>query len=118
MLSANVTPDRIIYANPCKTRSHIKYAKSRGVKLMTFDCETELKKIAEIFPEARLVLRIKVDDTCSAIQLGSKFGASIEESFNLLHLAKKLNLNVVGISFHAGSDCKSAFAFEKAIEVS
>ncbi|ELT89638.1 hypothetical protein CAPTEDRAFT_86930, partial [Capitella teleta] len=30
-----VASDRIIYANPCKQKSHIKYAKDQGVMLMT-----------------------------------------------------------------------------------
>lgn len=59
VLSMNVTPDRIIYANPCKTRSYVKHAKSRGVNTMTFDCEMELRKIADLYPECRLILRIK-----------------------------------------------------------
>lgn len=65
VLSLNVTPDRIIYANPCKTRSYIKHAKSRDVDLMTFDSEMELEKIATLYPECRLILRIKVDDSHS-----------------------------------------------------
>ncbi|KAL0016900.1 hypothetical protein SO802_003969 [Lithocarpus litseifolius] len=37
ILSLGVSPDRIIFANPCKAESHIKYAASVGVHLMTFD---------------------------------------------------------------------------------
>lgn len=118
VLSLNVTPDRIIYANPCKTRSYVKHAKTRDVNLMTFDSELELKKIADLYPECRLILRIKVDDSQSVCKFSSKFGASIDDAFNLLHLAQKLNLNIVGVSFHVGSGCESAYAFEKAIEVS
>jgi ornithine decarboxylase len=40
-----VDPSRIIYANPCKTRSFIKFAADQNVKLMTFDNEEELLKI-------------------------------------------------------------------------
>jgi len=116
VLSLNVTPDRIIYANPCKTRSYVKHARTRDVNLMTFDSELELKKIADLYPECRLILRIKVDDSQSVCKFSSKFGASIDDAFNLLHLAQKLNLNIVGVSFHVGSGCESAFAFEKAIE--
>jgi len=116
VLSLNVTPDRIIYANPCKTRSYIKHAKSCDVDLMTFDSEMELKKIADLYPECRLILRIKVDDSHSVCKFSSKFGASIEDAINLLHLAKKLNLKVVGVSFHVGSGCESSASFEKAIE--
>lgn len=36
---------QIIYANPCKPPAHIRYARDRGVHLMTFDNEDELHKV-------------------------------------------------------------------------
>lgn len=51
-------------------------------------------------------------------KFSSKFGASLQDAANLLHLAKKLNLQIVGVSFHVGSNCESALSYEKAIEVS
>ena len=38
-------PSRIIFANPCKMSSQIRYARANDVDLMTFDCEEELYKI-------------------------------------------------------------------------
>lgn len=46
-LSLGVPPDRIIYANPCKQASHLKYACQHGVQMMTFDCEDELLNISQ-----------------------------------------------------------------------
>ena len=37
--------DKIIFANPCKMSSQIKYARANDVDMMTFDCEEELYKI-------------------------------------------------------------------------
>lgn len=53
VLSMGVHPERIIYANPAKTASHIKYAAAAGVTTMTFDSETELFKIKKFYPDAR-----------------------------------------------------------------
>lgn len=53
VLSLGVSADRIIFANPAKPISHIRYAASVGVSTMTFDNETELYKIQKVFPEAR-----------------------------------------------------------------
>lgn len=53
MLSYGVSSERIIFANPTKQKSHIKYANKVGVDVMTFDCATELEKIKEIYPGAR-----------------------------------------------------------------
>ena len=50
-----VSPERIIYANPCKQVSQIKYAASSGVQMMTFDSEIELMKVVRAHPKATLV---------------------------------------------------------------
>ena len=53
VLDLDVSPDRIIFANPIKPVSHLKYAERNGVKKMTFDNTQELYKIKEHFPTAR-----------------------------------------------------------------
>ena len=53
ILELGVAPERIIYANPCKQISHIKYAARKGVDMMTFDNELELFKIKSHFPAAK-----------------------------------------------------------------
>jgi len=115
ILSLGVEPSRIIYANPTKMKSHISFAKSVGVDLMTFDNADELKKVAEIYPNARMVLRIITDDSQSVCRFSSKFGAPLPVCKDLLSLAKSLEINVVGISFHVGSGCKSPQAFATAV---
>lgn len=50
--AVGVPSDSIIYANPCKLKSHLRFAKQQGVTRMTFDSEAELYKISEIYPEA------------------------------------------------------------------
>ena len=53
ILQLGVPPDKIIYAHPCKQISHLKYAASNGVSMMTFDNEAEIYKIKEHFQSAR-----------------------------------------------------------------
>lgn len=53
VLNLGVAPSRIIFANPCKAISHIRYAASCGVQLLTFDSEEELIKLAQHHPGAR-----------------------------------------------------------------
>lgn len=53
ILSLGVNPERIIFANPTKPKSHIRYAAIVGVKTMTFDCDIELQKIKAICPDAK-----------------------------------------------------------------
>ena len=45
--------DRIIYANPCKQSSYVRYAQEVGVDTMTFDNEQELMKIQQTHPNAK-----------------------------------------------------------------
>jgi len=116
VLGSGVLPARIIYANPTKMKSHIKFAKANGVEKMTFDNAEELKKVGEVFPEAKLVLRIITDDSSSLCRFSTKFGAPLDKVESLLTLAKELNLNVIGISFHVGSGCMSVKSFESAIK--
>ncbi|WEW59298.1 Ornithine decarboxylase [Emydomyces testavorans] len=115
-LAAGVDPSRIIYAHPCKTKSYLRYAEQLGVKQMTFDNADELYKIKAMCPDAELFLRILTDDSASLCRLSMKFGASLTVTSSLLELAKELDLNVVGVSFHVGSGAEDPRAFVKAVE--
>jgi len=56
VLSQGVSPADLIFANPTKPASHIKAAAAFNVKKMTFDNETELRKIKRLHPGARCVI--------------------------------------------------------------
>ncbi|MCJ1377429.1 Ornithine decarboxylase [Xylographa soralifera] len=116
ILKAGVDPSRIIYAQPCKTKSYIRHAAQQGVKQMTFDNADELYKTKALFPDAELFLRILTDDSSSLCRLSLKFGASLDSTEELLKLAKSLGLNVVGVSFHVGSGASDPQSFVKAVQ--
>ncbi|KAK7959841.1 ornithine decarboxylase [Apiospora aurea] len=116
VLNMGVDAERIIYAQPCKTNSYVRYVATKGVKQMTFDNADELRKIAKLYPEAELFLRILTDDSSSLCRLSLKFGASLDDTENLLSLAKDLGLNVVGVSFHVGSGASDPLCFLKAVQ--
>ncbi|XP_060790662.1 ornithine decarboxylase-like [Neoarius graeffei] len=113
--SLGVEPSRIIYANPCKQVSQIKYAFAHGVQVMTFDSEVELMKVARSHDNAKLVLRIATDDTKAVCRLSVKFGATLKNSRLLLERAKELGLDIIGVSFHVGSGCNDPESFSQAI---
>ncbi|XP_072365568.1 ornithine decarboxylase 1-like [Scyliorhinus torazame] len=110
-----VAGERIVYANPCKESSHIKYAASRGVQLLTFDNEDELHKVAMNHPAAKLVLRIATNYSATQISLSEKFGATISECGHLMECAAALKLDIIGVSFHIGSGCTELEHFTRAI---
>ncbi|TKX26235.1 ornithine decarboxylase [Elsinoe australis] len=115
VLRLGVSPDRIIYAQPCKTKSFVRYAAKEHVRQMTFDNADELYKIKDIYPQAKLFLRILTDDSASLCRLSLKFGASLDTTADLLALAKELDLDVVGVAFHVGSGASDPEAFLKAV---
>jgi len=115
VLGLGVDPSRIIYAQPCKTKSYLRHAANVGVSQMTFDNADELYKIRSCYPNAEIVLRILTDDSASLCRLSTKFGADLETAADLLRLAKELDLNVVGVSFHVGSGAADPSAFTKAV---
>lgn len=118
ILSYDIESDRIIYANPCKSESHIKYAKDNNVKMMTVDNEEELIKIKNIFPDAHIIVRLKIDDPTAQCPLGFKYGATVEEIHDILAKAKELQLDIRGVSFHAGSGIRNPEIYASAIETS
>ncbi len=109
------SPDRIIFANPCKPASFIRSAQRCGVDMMTFDNADELYKIARNHPSAKLVLRILTDDSKSLCRLGLKYGAPLSTCPGLIFLARSLGLNIIGVSFHVGSGCKDPNQFSDAV---
>ncbi|KAM3933755.1 antizyme inhibitor 2 [Leptodactylus fuscus] len=113
--SIGVKPENIIYANPCKQISQIKYAAKNGVHMMTFDNEVELSKVSRSHPNAKMVLRIATDDSKSSGRLSVKFGAPLKSCRHLLEMAKNLNVDVIGVSFHVGSGCSDPKAYVQSI---
>jgi ornithine decarboxylase len=116
ILDLGVSPDRIIYANPCKQASYIKYAYQNGVNTTTFDNDNELYKIKEHHPNAKIVLRIITNDANAICKFSMKFGANMPTAYKLIDLAIKLDLDLIGISFHVGSGQMSPAAFSESIQ--
>lgn len=53
VLEMGVSPERIVYAQPCKVVSHLVAAAEHQVKMLTFDNESELHKVKKYFPSSR-----------------------------------------------------------------
>ncbi|XP_070620800.1 antizyme inhibitor 2 [Erythrolamprus reginae] len=113
--SAGVPAERVLCASPCKQLALIRYAASQGVQLMTFDNEVELGKVARSHPSARMILQLATDDSRCRNHLRVKFGATLKTCRHLLEIAKQMNLEVVGLSFHIGSSCADPQVFAQSI---
>lgn len=117
VLRLGASPGKIIFANTVKSVEDIILARRRRVRLMTFDNEPELYKIAENYPRAHVILRIKVENQGSMVELSLKFGADPESAVPLLKKARSLGVIPMGISFHVGSQCKNTENYLQALEI-
>jgi ornithine decarboxylase len=109
--------DKIIYANTIKPIETLE-ALDQYRPLVTFDNKFELAKIREHAPHAGLVLRIRVPNTGSMVELSSKFGAHPGEAVDLIVQAFGLGLVVEGLSFHVGSQCTNFENYMQALQLS
>lgn len=117
VLKHGAKPGRIVFANPIKLPETMKYALSKKIDLTVFDSEYELYKIAQYAPGARVLVRIKVPNIGSVVELSLKFGADPTDAIPLLIKAHKLGLKPVGIAFHAGSQCTHIENYLEAFEM-
>jgi len=108
--------DKIIYANTIKQEETLRKL-DQYKPLVTYDNMYELKKIRKHCPHAGLVLRIRVPNTGSMVELSSKFGAHPGEAVDLILEAFKIGLVVEGISFHVGSQCNNFENYMQAIQL-
>jgi len=108
--------DRIIYANPIKAVETLAQL-DQYKPLVTYDNHEEVIKIARHAPHAGLVLRLRVPNTGSVVELSSKFGALPGEAVDLIAFAHNNHLDVEGLSFHVGSQCTNVENYIQALHL-
>jgi ornithine decarboxylase len=109
--------DKIIYANPTKPKETLQ-ALDQYKPLVTYDNLAELKKIRQYAPHAGVVLRLRVPNTGSMVELSSKFGCDPGEAVDLVNGAFDMGLVAEGLSFHVGSQCTNFQNFVQAMDMS
>jgi ornithine decarboxylase len=108
--------DKIVYANPIKPKETLE-ALDKYKPLVTYDNPAELDKIRRYAPNAGLVLRLRVPNTGSMVELSSKFGCDPGQASELIEEAFRAGLAVEGISFHVGSQCTNFDNFVQALNM-
>ena len=115
--SLGVAGEKMIYANPVKTKAGLDAFAQGQVTKMTFDSASEILKLKEHYPQAQVLLRLRIKNPQALVDLNKKFGADQEQALALLLQAQEAGLNVVGISFHVGSQTISAAPYKEALQV-
>ena len=108
--------DKIIFSNTIKDRHTLKKIKKYR-SLVTYDNREELKKIKEHCKTAGLVLRLKVPDTGSQVEMSSKFGIEPGEALSIIRESFDAGLEVEGLSFHVGSQCTNFDNYTAALDI-
>ena len=108
--------DRIIYANPIKAIETLTQLDPYK-PLVTYDNHDEVIKIARYAPHSGLVLRLRVPNTGSMVELSSKFGALPGEAVDLIAFAHNNKLEVEGLSFHVGRQCTNPKNYSQALHL-
>ena len=108
--------DKIIFSNTIKDPETLRKIE-RYRPLVTYDNRDELLKIRRHCPTAGLVLRLKVPDTGSQVEMSSKFGAEPGDAARLIDEAFDAGLVVEGLSFHVGSQCTNFDNYTAALAI-
>ncbi|MBI4398243.1 MAG: type III PLP-dependent enzyme [Candidatus Omnitrophica bacterium] len=117
VLALGARPEKIIFANTIKSMEDIIAARKCRVSMMTYDNEPELYKISEHYPGVGVLLRVKVDNHRSVVNLSLKFGVDRDMAFPMLRKARTLGLVPLGISFHVGSQSRNVENYLQALEI-
>jgi ornithine decarboxylase len=111
----------VAFMHPVKSRRAIARAyREFGVKTFAIDSEDELDKILTETGGAKdltLVVRFAVSGDGAAYPLARKFGVTEEEAPALLRRARQATEEMLGVSFHVGSQCMRPDAYRTAMEM-
>lgn len=105
-LEAGADPSHISFGNTVKRVQDIIEAYAKGISLFAADAEEELTKISMYAPDSSVFIRVLMYSTEAEWPLSRKFGCSSSMVIPLMHEARELGLNPVGLSFHVGSQTR------------
>jgi ornithine decarboxylase len=110
---------RMAFMHPVKSRKAIAAAYfDHGVKTFALDTHEELAKILEATGGAKdlnLMVRLGVQAEGAAYSLSGKFGVDMHEAPGLLLAARRATQELMGVSFHVGSQCMRPTAYQAAM---
>ena len=119
LVSECVPGARMAFMHPVKSRKAISTAYfEHGVRTFALDTPEELAKIIDATGNARdlnLIVRLAAPNHGSAYPLSGKFGIEPEAATSLLLAARRATQDLMGVSFHVGSQCMRPTAFQGAM---
>jgi ornithine decarboxylase len=119
LVAENAPGARMAFMHPVKSRRAISQAYfDYGVRTFSFDTHEELAKIIDATGQAKdlnLIVRMAVQGEGSLYALTGKFGVEAHEAPSLLLAARRATQDLMGVSFHVGSQCMRPTAYQSAM---
>jgi len=119
LIASRFPKARIAFMHPVKSRRAIARAFHEfGVKTFALDSEDELEKILVETGGAKdltLLVRFAVSGDGAAYPLARKFGVSEQEAPALMRRTRAVSEEMLGVSFHVGSQCMRPDAYRAAM---
>ena len=119
LVAANAPGARMAFMHPVKSRAAIARAYAEfGVRTFALDSHEELEKILAATGQAKdlnLIVRMAVSADGAQYSLSGKFGVSTDEAPALLLAARRATTELMGVSFHVGSQCMKPTAYQAAM---
>ncbi len=110
---------RMAFMHPVKSREAIARAYfDHGVRTFSLDTHEELAKIVDATGGAadlNLIVRLAVETSGAAYSLAGKFGVPMWDAPALLLAARRATQELMGVSFHVGSQCLRPSAYQSAM---
>jgi ornithine decarboxylase len=111
-----VDPSKCIHTHPIKRDKDIRNALAAGVTTFVADNPDEVRKFRRYRDQAKLLLRVSYRSPGAVADLSRKFGCDPEGALDLARLAARLGIDVIGFSFHVGSQSPDPLKHVEAIE--
>jgi ornithine decarboxylase len=119
LVSACAPGAHMAFMHPVKSRAAIAAAYfEHGVRTFSLDSHEELAKIlaaTENAADLNLIVRLAVNAPGAAYTLNDKFGVSAAAAPGLLMAARRATQDLMGVSFHVGSQCLQPAAYPAAM---
>ncbi|HEX5380274.1 MAG TPA: type III PLP-dependent enzyme [Phenylobacterium sp.] len=110
---------RMAFMHPVKSRKAIAAAYfDHGVRTFALDTHEELAKILQATGGAKdlnLMVRLAASSDGAAYSLSGKFGVEAHDAPALLLAARRATQELMGVSFHVGSQCMRPTAYQAAM---
>lgn len=119
LVAEHAPGSRMAFMHPVKNRRAISAAYfDHGVRTFSLDTHEELAKIRDATGDAKdlnLIVRLAVPSEGASYPLAGKFGVDPDQAPALLLAARRATQELMGVSFHVGSQCMRPTAYQGAM---